>query len=160
MRSLLILREDDSGLQKTWVEVNRIKRVARIAAFTQEPLGDGHVAVRFNGLEVVQLHTSEFPTSIDINGERVAVVTEGSMVALGREVEVIAVEGNRILVRDVDVEALQALDPSGYVSVGAELWSAELPPESAPVAARSAIRVLEVRGLTLLVEPLPPEEGI
>ncbi len=41
--------------------------------------------------------------TIDINGDRIPVVTEGSMVDQGREVEVIAVEGNRILVRDVDV---------------------------------------------------------
>jgi membrane protein implicated in regulation of membrane protease activity len=55
--------------------------------------------------------------------------------------------------------ARQGLDPSGYVSVGAELWNAELAPESAPVTPGSAVRVLEVRGFTLLVEPLPPEES-
>jgi membrane protein implicated in regulation of membrane protease activity len=55
--------------------------------------------------------------------------------------------------------ARQALNPSGYVSVGAELWNAELAPESAPVAVGSAVRVLEVRGLTLLVEPMPPEQS-
>jgi membrane protein implicated in regulation of membrane protease activity len=55
--------------------------------------------------------------------------------------------------------AQQALDPSGYVRVGAELWRAELAAGSAPVAAGSAVRVIEVRGMTLFVEPMPPEEG-
>jgi membrane protein implicated in regulation of membrane protease activity len=50
--------------------------------------------------------------------------------------------------------ARQGLDPRGYVRVGSELWSAEVSAERAPVLAGSAIRVLEVRGLTLLVEPL------
>jgi membrane-bound ClpP family serine protease len=44
------------------------------------------------------------------------------------------------------------LDPTGYVSVASELWSAEVPIESAPVAAGSSVRVVGIRGLTLLVE--------
>ena len=55
--------------------------------------------------------------------------------------------------------ARQTLDPTGYVRVGAELWSAELATESAPVAVGCAIRVVKVRGLTLLVEPLSFDEN-
>ena len=44
------------------------------------------------------------------------------------------------------------LDPTGYVSVASELWIAEVPSESAPVAVGSRVRVVDIRGLTLLVE--------
>jgi len=47
---------------------------------------------------------------------------------------------------------VQPLDPSGYVRLGSELWKAELLPGSGPVSVGSAIRVVEVRGLTLVVE--------
>jgi membrane protein implicated in regulation of membrane protease activity len=56
--------------------------------------------------------------------------------------------------------ARQSLDPSGYVSVGAELWNAELAAESPPLAAGSAIRVIQVDGLKLLVEALPSDESL
>ena len=46
----------------------------------------------------------------------------------------------------------QSLDPAGYVSVASELWSAEAPFESATVAVGSTVRVVGIRGLTLLVE--------
>ena len=46
----------------------------------------------------------------------------------------------------------QSLDPAGYVSVASELWSAEVPFESATVAVGSTVRVVGIRGLTLLVE--------
>ena len=44
------------------------------------------------------------------------------------------------------------LNPTGYVSVASELWSAEVSIESAPVAVGSTVRVVSIRGLTLLVE--------
>jgi membrane protein implicated in regulation of membrane protease activity len=47
----------------------------------------------------------------------------------------------------------QPLDPSGYVRLGSELWKAELVPGGETVSVGSAIRVVEVRGLTLIVEP-------
>jgi membrane-bound serine protease (ClpP class) len=37
----------------------------------------------------------------DFDGERIPVVTEGDHVTAGRTVEVVAVEGNRIVVRPV-----------------------------------------------------------
>jgi len=46
----------------------------------------------------------------------------------------------------------QPLVPSGYVRLGSERWKAELVPDSEPVSVGSAIRVVEVRGLTLIVE--------
>ncbi len=52
----------------------------------------------------------------------------------------------------------QPLAPAGYVRLGSELWRAELVSGDGPVAEGSAIRVVEVRGLTLLVEPLNASE--
>jgi membrane protein implicated in regulation of membrane protease activity len=48
----------------------------------------------------------------------------------------------------------QPLVPSGYVRLGSELWKAELVPGSETASVGSAIRVVEVRGLTLVVEPV------
>jgi membrane protein implicated in regulation of membrane protease activity len=47
----------------------------------------------------------------------------------------------------------QPLVPSGYVRLGSELWKAELVSGSGVVSVGSAIRVIELRGLTLIVEP-------
>jgi membrane protein implicated in regulation of membrane protease activity len=49
--------------------------------------------------------------------------------------------------------AQDALQPSGYVRLSAELWRAELQPGSPPVKPGDRVRVIEVRGLTLVVEP-------
>jgi membrane protein implicated in regulation of membrane protease activity len=49
--------------------------------------------------------------------------------------------------------ARERLDPEGYVRIGAELWRAELAPGCAAVEAGASVRVLAVRGLTLVVEP-------
>jgi membrane-bound ClpP family serine protease len=52
--------------------------------------------------------------------------------------------------------ARDRLDPEGYVRVGHELWRARL---REGVAERGAsLRVLAVRGLTLVVEVAEPEE--
>jgi membrane-bound ClpP family serine protease len=50
------------------------------------------------------------------------------------------------------------LVPAGYVRLGSELWKAELMFGSGPVPVGSAIRVVEMRGLTLIVEPVTPAE--
>jgi len=52
----------------------------------------------------------------------------------------------------------QPLDPSGYVRLGSELWKAELRDGSASASAGSAVRVVDSRGLTLIVEPVAPAE--
>ena len=49
------------------------------------------------------------------------------------------------------------LGPEGYVRVGHELWRARLRGGTAEKGDR--VRVLEVRGLTLVVEPAPEEPG-
>jgi membrane protein implicated in regulation of membrane protease activity len=54
--------------------------------------------------------------------------------------------------------ATQPLAPSGYVRLGSELWKAELVGGSETVSVGSAIRVVEVRGLTLVVEPATSAE--
>ena len=52
----------------------------------------------------------------------------------------------------------QSLAPVGYVRLGSELWKAELASGSGSVLEGSAIRVVELRGLTLLVEPVVSSE--
>jgi membrane protein implicated in regulation of membrane protease activity len=51
----------------------------------------------------------------------------------------------------------QSLSPSGYVRLGSERWKAELAPGCASASEGSAIRVIEVRGLTLVVEAFNPD---
>ncbi len=48
--------------------------------------------------------------------------------------------------------AREEINPSGYVMVGSELWNAELAPGAEPVPAGSGVRIVELQGLTLLVE--------
>ncbi len=52
----------------------------------------------------------------------------------------------------------QALVPAGYVRLGSERWKAELASGSQAVSVGSAIRVVELRGLTLIVEPVSSAE--
>ncbi len=49
--------------------------------------------------------------------------------------------------------ARERLDPEGYVRVGSELWRAVVSRDVAPLEEGAAVRVLEVRDLTLRVEP-------
>lgn len=49
--------------------------------------------------------------------------------------------------------ARDRLEPSGYVWVNGELWHAEMTKETEPIDAGEPLRVLDVRGLTLVVEP-------
>ena len=51
------------------------------------------------------------------------------------------------------------LDPVGQVFVEGALWRARVDDGVAPVPAGSRVRVREVDGLTLQVEPVPVEEG-
>ncbi len=53
----------------------------------------------------------------------------------------------------------QPLVPSGYVRLGSERWKAELVYGSETASVGSAIRVVELRGLTLIVEPVTPAES-
>jgi membrane protein implicated in regulation of membrane protease activity len=55
--------------------------------------------------------------------------------------------------------ARERIDPSGYVRVGAELWRAELAPGCAAIDTGAHVRVLEVQGLTLIVDPVEPQRG-
>lgn len=60
-----------------------------------------------------------------------------------------ALVGRRAVARD-------ALTPTGYVHVGSELWAAELRNGGA-VPPGVGLRVVEVRGLTLIVDPVEEE---
>jgi membrane-bound serine protease (ClpP class) len=51
------------------------------------------------------------------------------------------------------------LDPIGQVFVEGALWRARLDDDAEPVPAGTRVRVREVDGLTLLVEPEPAAEG-
>ena len=53
----------------------------------------------------------------------------------------------------------EPLVPSGYVRLGSERWKAELVSGSEAVTVGSAIRVVELRGLTLIVEPVTSAES-
>ena len=55
--------------------------------------------------------------------------------------------------------ATQPLVPSGYVRLGSELWKAELASGSGAIPEGSAVRVVDVRGLTLVVEPVTAAES-
>ena len=54
--------------------------------------------------------------------------------------------------------AQDALRPSGYVRISAELWRAELEPGAPPVEPGDRIQVTSVRGLTLVVVAAESEE--
>jgi membrane protein implicated in regulation of membrane protease activity len=54
--------------------------------------------------------------------------------------------------------ARERLAPSGYIRIHGELWKAELKNGNPPMEKGEAVRVEEVRGLTLLVAP-SREEG-
>ena len=48
--------------------------------------------------------------------------------------------------------ALNDLHPSGYVEIRAERWQAEVIEGSPPISRGQAVRVREIRGLTLIVQ--------
>jgi membrane-bound ClpP family serine protease len=52
-------------------------------------------------------------------------------------------------------EVRQTLDPSGWVLIGGERWAAELAAGLESVAVGARVRVVSVRGLTLVVESVP-----
>ncbi|MEM7410165.1 MAG: NfeD family protein [Myxococcota bacterium] len=56
-------------------------------------------------------------------------------------------------------EALDRLDPGGYVRIGPERWRAELGPDHDAVDAGARVRVRAVHGLTLVVAAVVDERG-
>lgn len=65
--------------------------------------------------------------------------------------------GARALVGRIAV-ASDPLAPAGYVRLGGELWRAELR-SGDPAAAGARLRVVDVRGLTLMVERFEEERS-
>jgi membrane protein implicated in regulation of membrane protease activity len=55
--------------------------------------------------------------------------------------------------------AKDTLAPTGYVQISSELWRAECGPAHAPIEVGARIRVVEVRGLTVVVEPHPDDQN-
>ena len=51
--------------------------------------------------------------------------------------------------------AINDLHPSGYVEIGAERWQAEVIEGTPPIRRGQAVRVREIRGLTLIVQVDP-----
>ncbi|MCP5066886.1 MAG: hypothetical protein GY946_09990 [bacterium] len=60
-------------------------------------------------------------------------------------------------VRDCRGVATEEIGPEGYVRIGSELWRARVTEGCPPIAEGGAIRVLEVRGLTVVVDREPRE---
>jgi membrane protein implicated in regulation of membrane protease activity len=52
--------------------------------------------------------------------------------------------------------AQERIAPAGYVQIGGELWSAEVPEGEPPIDRGEKVEVLGIRGLTLLVGPTSP----
>jgi membrane protein implicated in regulation of membrane protease activity len=67
-----------------------------------------------------------------------------------------AYEPDSVLLRDPLIGAravtTEALDPGGYVRVGAELWRAVAAGGSSPIPSGTRVRIRERRDLTLVVE--------
>lgn len=65
-----------------------------------------------------------------------------------------AVHDNRPTSKLVGLEAtvLRSLDPVGYVRVVGELWRAEIKDPSHPASRGDKTRVVDIRGMTLIVE--------
>ncbi len=55
-------------------------------------------------------------------------------------------------VRDALAVATDGLDSEGYVRIGSELWRARRAEGCPPIAAGETVRVVDVRGLTVLVD--------
>ncbi len=51
--------------------------------------------------------------------------------------------------------AREKLDPSGYVSIRGELWHAQVAEDFPAADKGQTVEVIEVRGLTLMVRPVP-----
>ena len=54
--------------------------------------------------------------------------------------------------------ALEAINPTGYVLVNGESWSARLKNKKSVIRKDEPVYVSDVQGLTLIVRPLTPEE--
>jgi len=50
---------------------------------------------------------------------------------------------------------VRKLSPAGYIQIGGELWQAEMAGEKTFALEGKTVRVQDVRGLTLIVEPVP-----
>jgi membrane-bound ClpP family serine protease len=55
--------------------------------------------------------------------------------------------------------ARRRLAPRGTVAFGVELWRAEIAASAAPIEAGAAVRVVAVRGLTLVVAAIEEAHG-
>jgi membrane protein implicated in regulation of membrane protease activity len=54
----------------------------------------------------------------------------------------------------IGLVAADRLSPSGYVKVHGELWQAELAKGHKPVDVGNGVRVIETKGIKLVVEPV------
>jgi membrane protein implicated in regulation of membrane protease activity len=54
--------------------------------------------------------------------------------------------------------ARKRLAPSGYVRIYGELWRAEKIGDGPPIEIGQAVKIVKMKGLTLMVEPVKPEE--
>jgi len=54
--------------------------------------------------------------------------------------------------------ARKRLAPSGYVRIHGELWRAEKIGDGPPIEIGQTVKIVKMKGLTLMVEPLKPDE--
>ena len=83
----------------------------RFALKTRQTKKDGYVAPRpsyenFLGKQGIALSQLRPAGTADFSGERLDVVTEGGFIANGSNIIVIAVEGTRVIVRQIEDKAL------------------------------------------------------
>jgi membrane protein implicated in regulation of membrane protease activity len=54
--------------------------------------------------------------------------------------------------------ARERLAPSGYVQIHGELWRAEKIGDGPPIEIGQTVKIVKMKGLTLMVEPVKPDE--
>lgn len=78
------------------------------------------------------------------------VAKDAALYPLSRAAHQPAPEGAAVLIGRRGV-ARRRLAPRGTVAFGVELWRSEIAPGAAPIESGTAVRVVAVRGLTLIV---------
>lgn len=88
-------------------KLNRTRRFwKRLSLSTRQTKNDGYVAptqrletfIGYQGIAISQLRPAG---TADFNGERLDVVTEGGFIKQGASIKIIAVEGTRVIVREI-----------------------------------------------------------
>ena len=90
------------------------------------------------------------PAEVAIAAVALWVAKDVALYPLLRRAHEVTPEGAAVLIGRRGI-ARRRLAPNGTVSFGVELWRAEIAPAAEPIDAGAAVRVVAVRGLTLIV---------